>query len=167
MEIQDNTNPASPNKTITTKAIIGLVGVAIVLIAALLAYQFLKGGTANNVINNQWDTKTAEAKNELVNNFPDFPIYPEAKVINSRMLSDTQNQYFEAFFESDKSVTEVRSWYVQELKKDGWKLVTEESNRTMNESTAVYKKGNSKVGLSVENENQGETEITIYLTVKR
>lgn len=63
----------------------------------------------------------------LVTDFPDVPVYPEARVIESYAKDVESGKGYEALWISHDAPYQVASWYLDTLRSSGWEIVEPET----------------------------------------
>ncbi len=162
--------PTKTNKRITKNTVIIFAIFAIILVFALVSFNN-KQNAAKLVTNDNdkrssitGDPNKVEVKNQLISTFPSFPVYPEAKIVRSAKIGQAPSRGFEAKWETNESVPQVMSWYLSELKKEGWEIVTPPGDTyTTGEQIAKLSKEQMTVTLDIDQESKNVTEIIVNI----
>lgn len=104
-----------------------LVFVVLLFILGLGVYLYKKSQPKPNITEGRVYTneKTTEAEGTLVGEFPKFPIYPGMRTDKTFRKEQGEKTDFVGawYFEGgDNKVPVIMKWYVDELKKAGWKV---------------------------------------------
>lgn len=100
----------------------------------------------------------------IIKGFPDFPMYPNAKIESSQITGAyaSQPKSFQAYLESTDGVTKIINWYIDQTQKAGWTLDRPVDKTQPDDQNFIVKKGNIKATVNVEQE--GATSfISIYI----
>ena len=101
-----------------------------------------------------------DKKAGLVAGFPQMPVYNNARIENSYIKKERNLVGYEANWLTTDPVYVVMKWYMKELGRAAWQLVTPpEDPAADSEQYSVWKKGNKVLILNVEQEVRAETEI--------
>lgn len=101
-----------------------------------------------------------DKKAGLVAGFPQLPVYKNARIENSYVKRERNLVGYEANWITTDPVYVVMGWYIQELQRVGWQLVTPpEDPLADSEQYAVFQKGSLELIFNVEQETRDETEI--------
>lgn len=155
----------------------GIVGILIlIVVVVVVAGLFLTGklGGLKNLVQNPQngqqanqslatDPNIVEVKGQLVEGFPDFPVYPEAKLVQSVQLkkSGSVGGYRARWELAGESVPKVMEWYVKELRSKGWVVQPPDDPKAYGEQIATITKDNQAAYLRVELHEQGIIEIEV------
>lgn len=115
--------------------------------------------------------QTTQLKGAMLQEFPEFPLYPSAKIVSSQYTPEKQQPFyqpesFQAFLETDQSVSTVIQWYVLNLKKEGWTIKREPDVDSLSDQNIVIEKQNQLATINAERDGD-ETEIAIFVTKKK
>jgi len=141
-----------------------------VIIIVLIAVFMIGNKQSDNISVNQSDEQTRDAnktieEQEFVNNFPNVPIYPGAKLEKTSTNKTPYGQFYEGVWKVQGQVPEVIKWYVRELEQTGWlvKLPSADLNQVGEQST-TYAKDNMEFTVNAGQET--DTELGIAIAIK-
>lgn len=95
-----------------------------------------------------------EVTGELVEGFPELPVYPGATILKSYKKQEGEKVGFEANWEVDVSVDEIMAWYIDALREAGWIFEEEPVVDKTFEQFIIAQKDESRVYLTVEREEE-------------
>jgi len=98
-----------------------------------------------------------EARGEFVTGFPDFPVYPEAKLTYSSRYNLEEETIYRATWGSNDPLSQTVAYYVSTLKDAGW-TVTETKKPTQGDSLIEATKNNQTATLYIDQEGRGGLE---------
>jgi len=111
----------------------------------------------------QLETDKIEAEGELVADFPIVPIYPDAVIERSYKKIEAGKVGYEAVQIAEASVFDVYSYFIEELKREGWTITMSSDNSpTALEQGLTAVKDKMTVQMEIEDED-GHTEIIIEI----
>ncbi len=104
----------------------------------------------------------------VVAGFPQVPVFPEAKLINSYKKSDQTRVGYEGHWTTQEPVAEVMKWYLSALRDDGWQITSPpEDPEADGEQFAVVRNDDWVLNLIVEDEDGvGTTDIEVEFPVR-
>lgn len=110
------------------------------------------------------ENNIVEAEGELVEGFPEFPVYPGAEIHESAVRRQAYNTGRDIYAEwtTNDSVIEVMRWYEQELSKLGWSIGEPNDPENPSEQIIQITKDNLSGYVAAEDE-EGTTEIVVDL----
>lgn len=115
------------NKVGTTLVVSG----AIVLLGVLLfnpTYNLLRNTSSRIAIDTKDFVENEDsivyANEELITDFPDVPVYPASKIMQSGEVNDNDNYgYFATWQTNTRSMPSVTKFFVDEAKKRNWQIL--------------------------------------------
>jgi hypothetical protein len=108
------------------------------------------------------------ARGRLVSGFPPLPMYPGATVEESERRTQGDRTGFEAELISSDPVTDVYSFYLEALKRDGWDIsFASENSATAEEQGLGAVKNGMRLYIEFEMEDDGRTEIEIEIPLQK
>lgn len=114
------------------------------------------------------DPNIIEQEGQLVEGFPEFPVYGDAVLVKSASLVQpgTSSQGYRAEWRlSQGSVPEVMAWYIEELKVAGWDVEESVDPEGYGEQISKASKGEIVAYLRVELLKGGEIEIEVDMPI--
>lgn len=94
--------------------------------------------------------QTPAPEAEIVTSFPQAPIYPDSRLLESSEKSNEDSFKFEATWETNDAVPVVSKWYVQNAESDGWILdVLPSDPENVNVQTVVLRKEKMILNISL------------------
>lgn len=145
------------------KLLIVILIVAAVLTVLLFSQRrFSENRTSEEFAGKTPESEKTEVYGEVVEDFSDFPIHPEAEVVNSYRKNENNKIGYEIILSSSSPVVEVMNWYIDQLPLYGWEISELPQNRESKMGQNILAvKGPMKLILTVEDEHLGgETEIS-------
>ena len=138
------------------KSLILLITIFLFSVAALL----LQFGL-NSAATREETPAEAIGLGVLVEDFPEFPVYPSATLINSVRRSDDESDAFEAVWQTSANIAEVSQWYGQQFDSQNWLVLSAPENIVAEEQFfQVIDEDGTNINLSLEKE-EGATVITV------
>lgn len=110
------------------------------------------------VDNVESDPNKITEKNSLVPGFPQFPVYPNAVLIESvKMIQATDDKGYYALWEIDQEigVPAVMQWYIDELQNTGWEITEYPAYANQGEQIIKLKKGTTNALVNVDSHGKG------------
>ncbi len=99
------------------------------------------------------DPNFTEFQGSLAPGFPDFPVYPGARISSSRKETrgtDGVNGFSADWtVGGDNVITEIAGWYTNELTKQGWKKVSVQDENDLTEQSLKFSKAGQSIVLSI------------------
>ena len=148
-------------KILLSILILVLVGIIIGLI--YFKYQL------DRKINNPQTTLPVvkQAQNQLIAGFPVFPVLPGATITSTQHTEAVNSPFFQpasyqAYLESNQSVTEIINWYIQKLQLSGWTISRAADKSDLTDENIVVFKDKLTATVNVEKED-GKSTISIYI----
>jgi hypothetical protein len=111
------------------------------------------------------EKNTITAEGELVEKFPDFPVFPGAAIHESSARIETRDtgRDLRAEWTVKSPVIDVMQWYIAELPKQGWTVEPPNDPVAEGEQIAHISKGTLSGYIAVEDEGEQITEIVVDL----
>lgn len=138
----------------------------ILLLFLIGAVIFARKGTRVNPapVKQNIPSSVTQLEGALPEDFPDFPVYPDASLTNSQITKATPNQpgVYQEFLSSDSKVADIIAWYVQYLSTAGWTIVRMPDETTPTDQNIVASNTKFKLTINVEKED-AESTISVYL----
>jgi len=164
---QDNTQSTNMNKYnlsffLLVAAFISIGVIILIIILSLVLPNPFKNFTQTK---NKGARVNASAQKSLISSFPDFPVYPGARVTNSQSITDIKGQYYQAYFDTSAGVSEVVNWYVSQLETMGWKIESKPDTSNRDDESVIAAKAELKATVNAEREDN-KTTISIYIGAK-
>ncbi len=108
-----------------------------------------------------------QVEGKLVDNFPDFPVYPSARIANSNKDIKAAMVIYGAKWtiSGDNVIREVENWYVKELSGAGWTKVNSE-NSGASGVTINFTKPKSSATVDIRRAINDGYKINILVTIK-
>jgi hypothetical protein len=124
--------------------IISILGFVIISLAI-----FAKSGMSNRFFGSQKHLEAAtdpafpEQIGKLMDGFPEFPVYPQAKLVASAKTNPANEPDlgYRAKWDTQASVIDVMAWYETELPKSGWSYEAPDDKASSGEQVAKISKG--------------------------
>lgn len=139
-------------KTVAPKKRFFLIAVLIFLAFLLLGVFLLKPKLPFKTY------RQAEKQPQLVTNFPQLPIYPQAVLLSSSIEGEGEKIKYSGSWETKDTVPEVGAWYSETLKNSGWLLDLLPADPQENKIQLwVAQKGETKLHLSLERQDDASS----------
>lgn len=141
-------------KIIVVTLIIGLIGLGII-VREVQKSQEIRSNASSDIV---------QEEGKLVDQFPDFPVFPEAILEGSRKMpqaSEGKGYMAEWQLAPDKEIKTVMQWYLKELETQGWTITQRPVDpEGYGEQVAQAEKGTMHALIQIEKERDA-IEITI------
>lgn len=100
---------------------------------------------------------------QIVERLQGFPVIPGATLQESseRLQALDSNQDLRAVWTVSKTVPEIMNWYIDQLKKDGWRVQPPDDPKAQGEQVAQISKGVLSGYIAAEVEEGGVVEIVV------
>ena len=107
--------------------------------------------------------KVTPPETVIVSNFPQTPIYPDSRLLDSNEQSNEDSFKFEATWETKDAVPVVSKWYIQNVESGGWILdVLPSDPENVNVQTVVLRKENMILNISLVYDSSTKSTKIIY-----
>jgi hypothetical protein len=110
-----------------------LLFAAVVVVSFFIIYTTRKGGRGSSTSPEKGKItynlgsyqETDSATDGLVPGFPDIPVYPQAKLLESKAYDEDGGKGYLAYYQTNDQLTTVFTWYRKELVNEGWEVSSE------------------------------------------
>lgn len=170
------TTPEMPTAQKSNSMMVGMMAVLLVIILAGVVYGY--NYWQNSMIQVQQEAATQEPKIATDPTFPEYlgeipegapalPAYANAELIGTALTHPTDpNNGYHIKWDTTGDVTEVMSWYVTELQKQGWTVTISDDTPGSTEQISYIENQEYTGYIAVEVEEENVTEIVIDIKKK-
>jgi len=148
---------------------ITLASIAFIIVAGTSLLISVKRPVQKTIfVGNASEPGKVDLDSELVAGFPEFPVYPDATIINSYKKTEGAKVGYEANWKADDTVAQIASWYYEALIDMGWNFEEQPNNfEEYGEQFFLVSKDDLTIYLTVELEpGISETEINVEVPVQ-
>ncbi len=146
-----------------TNFYIKLAAIVLIMIAAGAGILILKK-PSEKLAPSKEPGKT-ELEGELVAGFPELPVYSGSALVNSYKKQEADMVGFEANWETDGTVSEIMSFYIETLPEEGWVIKEMPDTVNLYDQQLIAERDKTRFYLTVE-EGEEKTEINVEIPLQ-